>query len=381
MKSKQTSSKKPLSPFISPFLSPGRQRPQDDSSMDWSLDIPEVQDSPQQCVPPAGGHVSSPHVPLLDRDSSGDNRAEPSNSGPSVLNYGNNQPSIASSWDGAYYALSVFRTEKSASTDAANINLSIKRIVDYIKHHHADDNPPAGDFIPVVNFLWKLIDMIYASKWNLFYFDSDLSLNIHKCVGDMILPKYRKSNSAMVKENLTVSNPPTTITPSVVVSPPLTSNTPMAPPNKIIGSIEKKAPKPSNAKKSYVQASKANISSNIEDVLCVKKPFPSLSVDEVGKMLKAKNSGKGNKKPRINMITRRPSRREVIISMTKPNAELIVHSAHIHTSNINKCLKNSKSDIIADFIHITNNGIIITTNKLVNNLDLSTIKKCLKQKC
>jgi len=39
MKLKQTNSKKPLSPFISPFLSPGLQRPQDDLSMDWSADI------------------------------------------------------------------------------------------------------------------------------------------------------------------------------------------------------------------------------------------------------------------------------------------------------------------------------------------------------
>ena len=106
--------------------------------------------------------------------------------------------------------------------------------------------------------------------------------------------------------------------------------------------------------------------------------FPSLSVDEVGKMLKVKNKGKGNKKPRINMTTRGPSRREVIIPITKPNTELIVNLAHIHISNINKCLKNSKSDIIADFIQTTNNGIVITTNKPANDINLSTIKKYLK---
>ena len=106
--------------------------------------------------------------------------------------------------------------------------------------------------------------------------------------------------------------------------------------------------------------------------------FPSLLVDEVGKMLKVKNKGKGNKKPRINMTTRGPSRREVIIPITKPNTELIVNLAHIHISNINKCLKNSKSDIIADFIQTTNNGIVITTNKPANDINLSTIKKYLK---
>ena len=78
------------------------------------------------------------------------------------------------------------------------------------------------------------------------------------------------------------------------------------------------------------------------------------------------------------MTTRGPSRKEVIIPMAKHIAELIVNSAHIHIANINKCLKNSKSDIIADFIRSTNNGIIITTNKPTNNLNLSTIEKYLK---
>jgi len=82
----------------------------------------------------------------------------------------------------------------------------------------------------------------------------------------------------------------------------------------------------------------------------VKKVFPTLSADEVEKMLKAKKSGRGMKKSKINMTTRGQSRREVIIPMTKANAELIVNSAHIHVSNVNKYLKNSKSDTFADFI-------------------------------
>ena len=64
--------------------------------------------------------------------------------------------------------------------------------------------------------------------------------------------------------------------------------------------------------------------------------------------------------------------------MTKTNTELIINSAHIHISNINKCLKNSKSDIFADFIQFNVNGIIITTNKPASDLNLSTIEKYLK---
>ena len=129
------------------------------------------------------------------------------------------------------------------------------------------------------------------------------------------------------------------------------SNVPIAlPPSKMTGPNKKKAPKPSIMKKSYMQASKANILSSIEDVIRVKKVFLTLSTDEVGKMLKAKNSGRSTKKPKINIMTRGQSRREVIIPMIKANAELIVNSAHIHVSSVNKCLKNSKSDTFADFI-------------------------------
>ena len=131
-------------------------------------------------------------------------------------------------------------------------------------------------------------------------------------------------------------------------------------------------------KKSYTQAFKSNILQKIENVLQLKKAFPSLLVDKVENILKAKNSGKGIKKPRINMTMKELLRRKIIVPTTKSNVESIVNLAHIHITNINKYLKNSKSDIIADFIHINNNGIVITTNKPTNNLDLSTIEKFLK---
>ena len=151
-----------------------------------------------------------------------------------------------------------------------------------------------------------------------------------------------------------------------------------SPPIKTMGSNDKKALKPSTTKKSYAQASKVIKSTNIEDVIRVKEVFPALSADEVGKMLKVKNSNRGMKKPKINMTTRGQLRREVIIPMTRANTELIVNSAHIYITNINKCLKNSNSNIVADFIRFNTNGIIITMNKPASDLNLSTIEKYLK---
>ena len=118
--------------------------------------------------------------------------------------------------------------------------------------------------------------------------------------------------------------------------------------------------------------------SNINDVIWVKKAFSALSADEVRKMLNIKSKGMDMKKPKINIMTKGLSRKEIIISMTKVDIELIINSAHIYISNINKCLKNSKSDIIVNFIQININRIIIIINRPASNLDLSTIKKYLK---
>jgi len=74
---------------------------------------------------------------------------------------------------------------------------------------------------------------------------------------------------------------PSTLT--VFVPPPL---------NKKVETITKKALILSNVKKLYAQASKANILPNIDDILHIKEAFPSLLANEVGKMIKAKNSSK-----------------------------------------------------------------------------------------
>jgi len=120
--------------------------------------------------------------------------------------------------------------------------------------------------------------------------------------------------------------------------------------NKNNKSINKKEPKPPNIRKSYVQVSKSNVSPNIENVLQIKNAFPSLSASKVGKMMKAMNGSEEKKKPSINMTTRRPLRKQVIVPMVKFNAELIVQSVHQHITNINNCLRNIKLDVIVNFL-------------------------------
>jgi len=303
----------------------------------------------------------------------------------SLLDYNEGQPAIASSWNGAHQVLSIFGTENTQSKDSKIILKSIKRIRTYIKHHPVDKAPPKGDFILVVRDLWKLIDTIYTTKWDSLIFEKEKSLTIRKCVRVYIMPYYRQKQllTSTLNMEMNTSTPLPSMgatLPSMGATLPPTTITSVAPPppNKNIESTVKKTPKPLNMKRSYIQALKSNVSCNIEDILQVKEAFLALSVNEVGKMLKIKNSREGSKKPRINMMTRGPSREEVIIPIAKHITELIINSAHTHISNVNKCLKIFKSDIVADFIRITNNRIVITTNKPANDLNLSTIENYLK---
>ena len=106
--------------------------------------------------------------------------------------------------------------------------------------------------------------------------------------------------------------------------------------------------------------------------------FPTLSADKVTRIIKVKNSSKEQKKSKINMMTKRPSKRQIIIPMVRSNAKLIINSANQLITNINKSLKEIKSDITVDFIYIINNRVIITTDKPANTSNLKIIEKYIK---
>lgn len=58
--------------------------------------------------------------------------------------------------------------------------------------------------------------------------------------------------------------------------------------------------------------------------------------------------------------------------------EKIIKLSNKYVANINRALKNIKSDIMADFIHADNRGLTTITNKVASTLDLNTIKKYIK---
>jgi len=60
--------------------------------------------------------------------------------------------------------------------------------------------------------------------------------------------------------------------------------------------------------------------------------------------------------------------------MSDDNKSKFMSSSDSYITNLNRVLKNIKSDIMADFVRLDQHGIIITTNKVASALDLCTIK-------
>ena len=96
---------------------------------------------------------------------------------------------------------------------------------------------------------------------------------------------------------------------------------------------------------SYTQASK----SNINDIIKIKENFLNISTKKFKKIHKVLNELKLNK-PKFNMTTKGPSRKQVIVLMSLTNSERFMTLLSKHLSNINRSLKDIELDAIADFI-------------------------------
>ena len=84
------------------------------------------------------------------------------------------------------------------------------------------------------------------------------------------------------------------------------------------------------------------------------------------------------KKPKLNMTTKSFLRKQIIIQMSSNDSEKIVAMSSKYIANINRALKDIKSDIMADFLWKDNKGLVITTNKVAAMLDLNAIENYIK---
>ena len=122
--------------------------------------------------------------------------------------------------------------------------------------------------------------------------------------------------------------------------------------------------------KSYAQASRQTASTS--KVFKIKESFPALNTNQIDQV---NNIIKGNPKPKphIQMTTKGPSRKQVIVPMSNNNNNSFIKNSMFHIANINRLLRNTKSDAAVDFIRSNPIGIVIATNKVASLSDLQII--------
>ena len=126
---------------------------------------------------------------------------------------------------------------------------------------------------------------------------------------------------------------------------------------------------------SYAQASKQT--TNTSKVLKMKEAFSAIDtkkIDQINNIVKSNLK----LKHRIQMTTKGPSRKQVIVPMSSENNNNFMKNSATYIANINRHLRNAKSEVLVDYIHLDSLGISIITNKMSLQSDLQIIDQYVK---
>ena len=111
----------------------------------------------------------------------------------------------------------------------------------------------------------------------------------------------------------------------------------------------------------------------VSDMIKIKENYSSLPTKKIKNIHKIINN-LDKLKSRINMTTKGLSRKQIIILMDNDNKTKFMALSNDYIANLNKILKNIKSNVIVDYAYIDQNSIIIVTNKITFLSDLQIIK-------
>ena len=125
----------------------------------------------------------------------------------------------------------------------------------------------------------------------------------------------------------------------------------------------------------YAQVSKQNASTS--EVIKIKEAFSTIGmkkIDQINNIVK----GTPKPKPHIQMTMKGPSRKQVIIPMSNDNNTKVMKNSATHIANINRILRNAKSEVLVDFICSDPLGITVVTNKVSLQYNLQIIDQYIK---
>jgi len=221
--------------------------------------------------------------------------------------------------------------------------------------------------------LWKFINAVYKSQWDILFVENNT----------IFRSKVKAIFNSQTRKSPLLSNNKDTAKPTFVLPIPPPISAKLSKEVKEISKYFKKIENPTS-KKSYVQASSNSVNNNntssvTMNTLKIKEMFPKLSNKKINTIQKVINRNNAKPKPRINMTTKGPLCKQIIILMPNELGKRFTKDLASHIININYILKNIKSNICADYISSDNKGVNIITNNIASNSDLLEIEKYIKQ--
>jgi len=90
------------------------------------------------------------------------------------------------------------------------------------------------------------------------------------------------------------------------------------------------------------------------------------------------NKSNISSKLQINMTTKGPSHKQIIIPMGSDNSKKFLLLSSDHITNMNCALKSIKSDVVIDFIRSDYKDLIVVLNKVAAPSDMSIINNYVK---
>jgi len=291
------------------------------------------------------------------------------------LPYNPNAPTEPELWSGSFHPISLHGSIKQIALNAKNIKVTLDFMAKYITNKQVNSSyaNDLKEFDGMGNAIWKFISSVYEAKWDSLYTDNRTNTLRSKISGKFTL------RSTPIKNNNKEKNH-TPIPVSIEKAPPL----PPLPAktkskvNRISKYFKLTNNKPNMEKptKSYTQASRQSPSTS--NVLKIKESFLALNANQIDRV---NNIVKGNPKPklRIQMTTKGPSRKQIIVPISSNNSVTFLKNSSAYVSNLNRLLGNAKTEVKVDFIRLDPIGLVITTNKVTVQSDLQIIDQYVKK--
>ena len=295
------------------------------------------------------------------------------------LLYDPNTPTKPQLWSGSFHPISLHGSMEHLAHNTNSIKATLDFMAKYIQNKSVNDIKANNitEFEGMSDTIWNFISSVYEAKWDSLHTDQSTNTLRSKILlkfTPRTPPAKGNSNKEIPKSTpVTVNRAPPPL-PSLSTKPKKDVNTIPKYFQSKNHSDKNKMPN-GNPGKSYAQATKP--AANTSDILKIKEAFLSLNAKKVDQVNNIVN-GQSKPRPQIKMTTKGPSRKHIIIPMSAENASAFMKNSSTNVANINRQLQNAKTDILIDYIRSDSNGIIIVTNKVAQQSDLTIIDQYVK---